>query len=75
MTEPDTQETRDRLMLYLTLSCFAEALNKWMHRSVDDTLDALLSLVRKGYVVVATDREGFRLELTEKGKEVARELE
>ena len=75
MTGEDSPETKDWLMLYLTLSCFAEVLNKPMHRSVDDTLDALLSLFQKGLVVVDTDRECFRPKLTEKGKEVARELE
>lgn len=63
----DSREMRVRLMLYRILGLHAEQIAPLIGGSAGDTHDALLSLVRDGYVRVATDREGFRLELTEKG--------
>ena len=67
MSNEDDREKQARHMLYVILGCYDEQLAPLTGRSVRDTLDALLSLTRGGYVAVATNRDGFSLELTEKG--------
>jgi hypothetical protein len=67
MSSLDSIPAGPRQTLHAILGLLSVQMAPMMGCTSDDVLQAMLSLVEQGLLVVATDRERFWIELTEEG--------